>query len=257
MATAAKKKVPVKKTVASKKVIPARKAAPAAKRIGFGGARKPGSKPAPKRKPLPTFKAPADFKPHFLLVTVQTEADGLLGNKVKAVRYQGKFSRDADDKKKSDMASYDMLTVAGIMARLSGKTFKPTNDKKYSADIKLRNTGGTAKINGVSKAFKSTLDGGKPLVGSARLPKGTMFQLLMRVGKKQADNSLTCTIRQVFQVITSAKTGRVLPKELEKTDPLYRMFRGCSRFMPAAFTKVQMPPKKSRRRAADIEGEDE
>jgi hypothetical protein len=251
MATAKKKVVPAKK-IASKKT----EAAPAKKRVGFGGARKPGSKPAVKRKPLPTFKAPADFKPHFLLVTVATEADGLLGNKVKAVRYLGKFSREAEDKKKSDMASYDMLTVAGIMARLSGKTFKPTNDKKYSADIKQRNTGGKAKINGVVKEFKSTGPDGKPLIGSARLPKNTTFQLLMRVGRRTADNTLTCTIRQVFQVVTM-KSGRVGPKELEKTDPVYRVLRGCGRFMPAAFTKVQMPPKRTRRRAADIEGEEE
>lgn len=249
---------------AKKKVVPAKKPAAKApgKRPGFGGPRKPGAKAAPKRKPLPTFQAPADFKPHFLLVTVATEADGLLGNRVRATRYTGKFARDADERKKHEMCDgkgggYDQLTAAGIMARLAGKTFKPNNERKYSADIKLRNTGGKTKVNGVVKLYKSTMDGDKPLFGSARLPKNTTFQLLMRVGRRTADNSLTCTIRTVSQIVKNAKTGRVAPKDLEKTDPVYRLLRGCSRFLPAAFTKVQMPPKRSRKRAADIEAEEE
>jgi len=246
----ATKKVPPAKKVAAKKAAPG-------KRPGFGGARKPGARPAVKRKPLPQYKAPEDFKPHFLLVTVATEADGLFGNKVKAVRYQGKFARDAEEKKKFDMAGYDLLTVAGIMARLSGKTFKPSNDRKYSADIKQRNTGGTFKRDGVVKQFKSTGPDGKPLIGGARLPKSTTFQLLLRVGRRTADNTLTCSVRQVFQIVTNPKTGRVGPKELEKTDPVSRVLRGCGRFLPAAFTKVQAPPKRSRKRAADIEAEDE
>jgi len=98
------------------------------------------TKAKPKRKPLPTYKAPADFRAHFLLVTIRTEADGLFGCRgLKAVRYQGRFDREAEDKKKFDLGSYDPMTLAGILGRLSGRTFKSTNDKKYPADAKARN----------------------------------------------------------------------------------------------------------------------
>ena len=40
-----------------------------------------------------------------------------------------------------------------------------------------------------------------------------------------------------------ARTGL---KELEKTDVCYRAFRKASRFLPAAFSNVQMPPKRTR-----------
>lgn len=205
---------------------------PVAKR-GFP-ARKPGSaaRKTPARKPLPIFKAPADFKPHFLLVQITTERDGLLGNKIKAVRYQGKFARDTDDKKKFDLAGYDPLTLIGLAARLSGVTYKATNDKKLPVEPKAR------------AAVK----------GAHRLPANTTFQILMRVGKKAADQSLTCGIRQIWQGLTNPKTGRVGMRELEKTDLAYRAIRKASRTLPAAFTQVQMPPKRTRgSRNADAE----
>lgn len=199
----------------------ASEAAPA--RRGFP-ARKPGAAPARKRKPLPTFKAPADFKPHFLLLQITTEADGLIGTKIKAVRYVGRFDRDVEDKKKFDMATYDMQTVVGIAARLGGVTYKATNDKKFPVSPKER------------EGFK----------GAARLPAKTTFQVLIRVGRKAADNSLTAGVKQVWQALTSAKTGRQMLKELEKTDVCYRAIRKASRFLPAAFVNVQMPPKRTR-----------
>lgn len=230
----AKKKVPVKKVVGTKKTTvgvkkgtkPAtvRKVAPPVKRTGAAAAKKPA------RKPLPTFDAPADFKPHFLLVQVKTESDGLFGStNFKAIRYLGKFARDADDKKKSDMSAYDSQTMMALLGRLSGKTFKATNDRKYSK-------------------FPTKRDGVK---GAHRLPPSTVFQILMRVGKRGADNSLMCGIRTIWQALKSEKTGRMKMQELEKTDPAYRMIRGSARTLPAAFVNVQMPPKRSRRRAAD------
>jgi len=231
--------VPAKKTTGKvvKGKFPAKKAAsvPAKKTgtvvKGKFPPRKPGAAAKrPARKPLPVFEAPADFKPHFLLVQVKTAADGLFGaENFKAIRYLGKFARDAEDKKKSDMSAYDAATMMALHGRLSGKTFKATNDRKYSRDPKKR-------------------DGVK---GAHRLPASTTFQILMRVGKRAADNSLTCGIRTIWQAVKNEKTGRVGPKELEKTDPVYRMIRGSSRFLPAAFVNVQMPPKRSRRRAAD------
>ena len=64
--------------------------APAAKK-GFPPRKTGAQAKRPARKPLPVFKAPADFKPHFLLVQFVTEKDGLIGSTIKATRYQGRF----------------------------------------------------------------------------------------------------------------------------------------------------------------------
>src|SRR5271156_4380783 len=61
----------------------------AARAAGGGVKKKATAKPA--RKPLPTFDAPADFKSHFLEVSLRTEKDGLLASQIKATRYQGRF----------------------------------------------------------------------------------------------------------------------------------------------------------------------
>lgn len=218
------------KVTPPKKVTRTAPAAPAKK--GFP-ARKPGSAPARKRKPLPTYKAPADFKPHFILVQVATERDGLLGSKIKAVRYQGRFDREADDKKKFDMSAYDWPTIVGIQSRLSALVYKTTNDKKYDTVPKKR--------EGVK--------------GAHRLPASTIFQLLIRVGRKSADNTLTARVGTVFQIVELA-SGRKAPKELTKTDPAARMFKRVNRFLPAAFINVQMPPKRTRGRKVESEDDE-
>jgi hypothetical protein len=211
--------------VAVKKGFPAKKAAAGAPTVKKGfPARKPGAKRPAKKNPLPLFKAPADFKPHFLLVSVSTEKDGLFGADVSATRFLGKFDRDADEKKKSDLAFYDPTTLVGIAARLGAVTFKATNDKKLPISPKER------------ADYK----------GAARLPASTTFEVLIRVGRRVADNALTAGVKQVFQVGKSAKTGRVVYVALLKTDPAYRLIRRVSRVLPAAFLNVQMPPKRTR-----------
>lgn len=227
-------KKPIKKPIA--KVAP-KVARPVAK-AGFPAkkgfpARKPGSAPARKRKPLPIYKAPADFKPHFLLIQVQTEKDGLLGSNIGGIRYIGRFDRNADDKKKFNLKSYDIQTLIGIQARFSAVTYKANADKKMPASIKER--------------------GG--LKGAMRLPANTLFQILLRVGKKTADQSLTSRVVSVFQAVDNPKTGRKGLKELEKTDMAYRAFRKASRILPAAFKEVQMPPKRTRGKKAEVEEE--
>lgn len=220
--SAAKKAAPV----ATKKVAPAESAP--AKKLPFGRkpgfpARKPGSKPAVKKSPWPAYAAPADFKSHFLLIAFKTEVDGLIGRQIKATRYQGNFNRDADEKKMFNLASYDSPTLVGIAARLGAVTFKATNDKKLALSPKERANH----------------------KGSARLPASTVFEVLVRVGVKKADNSLTSGVRQIFQIAKTV-TGRVKPLPLLKTDPAYRLIRRATRFLPAAFTNVQMPPKRTR-----------
>jgi hypothetical protein len=237
-------KAPVRKTVVAAKKTVAKKAPVAAKRrvaaapeapVKRGGfpARKPGTAARPKRKPLPTFKAPADFKPHDLLVQVKTERDGLIATQVKATRFQGRFDREADDKKKFDLGSYDSNTLMGVAARIAGVTFKPTNDKKMPVIPRER-------------------DG---LKGSNRLPASTTFQIRIRAGRKMADNTLTARVVQIWQAVPK-NTGRLALRELEKTDPAYRLIRKVSRLLPAAFTECQMPPKRGRARKADEDTDD-
>lgn len=222
-----------KPAAAPAKADPAKAAAPVkrgfpAKKTGAAGAKRPA------RKPLPIFKAPADFKPHFLLVQFVTEKDGLIASTVKATRYMGRFDREADDKKKFDLGAYDSKTLIGIAARLASVSFRANADKKFP----------------VSPAERATVKGGH------RLPASTQFQVLMRVGKKSADQSITAGIKQVWQVVQSAKTGRQALKELEKTDPAYRTIRKASRILPAAFKEVLMPPKRTRRTKADEQEEE-
>lgn len=224
-APAALKKTATK--TATKKVSPEVEAAPAKKK-GFPP-RKAGSQAAPKRKPLPIFKAPTDFRPHFLLVSIATEKDGLLGTSIKAIRYQGRFDREVEDKKKFDMSSYDPSTVIGIQARLAAVTYRTNPEKKFPEMPAQR----------------------VDLKGAHRLPANAQFQILLRIGKKSADQSVTTSVKQIWQILKSPKTGRVGAKELEKTDPAYRAIRKVSRILPASFKAVLMPPKRGRKQVEE------
>ena len=224
-ATAPARKVATK-TVARK--APARKvaAAPAAKKPPFG--RAPGSPGVRRkkvvRKPLPMWKAPEDFKPHFLEVVLRTDKDGLFSTDIRATRYQGRYDPNADDKKKADLGSYDQATLRGILARFSAATFKPTNDKKYPAQVRGR------------EAIK----------GAMRLPSNTSFKILLRVNRKAADSTLTVGIKAVWQAVKDARSGRLKAVELDTRDPVSRLLKRALRFLPAAFRDVQMPPKRTR-----------
>jgi len=215
------KGAPVAKAKATADMTPLEKAR-AARAAGGPAKKKAGAKPA--RKPLPTYDAPADFKSHFLEVSVRTEKDGLLASAIKATRYQGRFDPNAEDKKKADLGSYDMPTIVGIQARLAAVTFKPTNDKKYPAELKGRSA----------------------VKGAMRLPASTAFKILLRVNRKAADGTISVIVKNIQQGVKSAKTGRMTAVDLEKTDPVYRAFRKASRLLPAAFKNVLMPPKRTR-----------
>lgn len=163
---------------------------------------------AKKKNALPTFKAPEDFKPHFVTVLMKVEKDGLLSSSAKMTRYQGRYDPDAEDKKKFDVATYDQKTVQGVLSRFSMTTFA-TNAAK-------------------------------------RLPAGAVFQALLRVNRKSADGSISVLFKGLEQAQKSAKTGRVKMAALDKTDPVYRKFRKAARILPAAFKEVLMPPKRTR-----------
>ncbi len=195
-------------------------------------ARKNGTAKPSTRKPLPLFKAPADFKPHFVEVLFKTEADGLLGNDIKCTRYIGRYDHNAEDKKKRDMWHYDPKTMIGVQARFAGVTFKPTNDKKYPVNVDKR----------------------AGLKGSMRLPANTRFRALLRVNRRKADESLSVIVKAVWQLVKN-EAGRVVAKDLVKEDPVYRMIRRAARLLPAAFKDVQAPPllRELRRKAKEAE----
>lgn len=222
-------KIAKKKSKSSEDDAPKKKGFP---KKGFPPKKKGAS--AKKKKKVVTFKAPADFKPHFLLVQFKTEADGLIGTNVKATRFQGRFDRDAEDKKKFNLGAYDPVTLMGIAARIAGVTYKATNDRKMPVLPKER-------------------DG---LKGSNRLPANTVFQYLLRIGKKKEGDVLTVSAKSIWQALVDPKSGRLKLKELEKTDPAYRLIRKSKNFLPAAFSDVQMPPKRSRKKT-DEESDDE
>lgn len=194
-------------------------------RLAKAGGKAKGSKAAPKKAKatLPTWKAPDDFKPHFLEVVVKTEKDGLLGSAIKATRYQGRYDPQVDDKKKADLGSYDPATLQGILARISATTYA-TNAAK-------------------------------------RLPANTTFKILLRVGKKVDKNAkgqptiLTAAFKNIWMGVLQ-DSGRVKAKELDKKDPNYRKFRKSSRILPAAFKDVLMPPKRVRGKKVDENAED-
>ena len=204
-------------------------AAAPAKKAPFGrgtttGARKVPARP--KRKPV-LFAAPADFKPHFLMLQAKTEKDGLFCSNMVATRYVGRYDPEAEDRKKFNLAEYDPRTLCGIAARLSAITFKATQDRFY----------------------EPSAQGRVGIRGAHRLPKSTQFNILMRVGMKKADGSLTCRVVSVEQpvkkTLKSGKTKTVMIA-LEKTDPVWRLIRRASRILPAAFENVLMPPKRTR-----------
>jgi hypothetical protein len=213
------------------------------------GTAKPKAKA--KKNALPTFEAPADFKPHFLEVSLRTEKDGLLGSQIKATRYVGRYDPNADDKKKFDLMGYDPVTMIGIMSRFSAVTFKATNDKKYPADLKERMT--TEKFTATDGEKKTRL----VHRAAMRLPANTSFKLLLRINRKAADGSISVIVKSIAQGVKSAKTGRMSAVDLEKNDPVYRAFRKASRILPAAFKTVLMPPKKVRGKKVEADADEE
>lgn len=187
-----------------------------ARAAGGGKAKAKGKK----KNALPLFKAPEDFKPHFITVKMKTEKDGLLSSSIQVTRYNGRYDPNADDKKKFDVATYDQKTVNGILSRFAMVTF----------------------ITNVAK----------------RIPANTVYQTLLRVNRKSADGSLSVLFKGMEVATKSAKTGKVKMVALEKTDPVYRRFRKAARILPSAFKDVQMPPKRVRgANKAKDEGDDE
>lgn len=162
------------------------------------------------KPPKYTWKAPSDFSPFFLEVKIKTEKDGLLGGTIVATRYKGKYDPKDEKKRKWDLATYDLPTLIAIQSRLSGATF---------------HTSGKPNSKGES----------------SRLTPATTYKLLLRVGKRKADNTLTCSIKQGWKAVK--KGDKVKAVELDKKDPEYRRIRRAAKHLPAAFRNTIAPPK--------------
>jgi hypothetical protein len=170
-------------------------------------------KPAVKKKPVKkiTFQAPSDFKPAFIELMFKVGADGLAAPQVKATRFRGRW--DNPDAKKWDMMEYDQQTVTAIMGRLHGRYF-------------------------VVNALK-------------RLPANASFKLILRVGKKAADNTLTASVKEAAMLVVKDGAKPKWKWFADKKDPVYRKLRSVNRFLAGAFTKIQLPPAVSKRVKSD------
>jgi hypothetical protein len=160
----------------------------------------------------PVWQAPSDFKPFWLEVLCKTDSDGLLGKKIKCTRYIGNYNPEAPEKKKRDVASYDEGEVYGVLSRLSMTTY----------------------VTNVQK----------------RLPPDTMYQLVIRVGKRAADNTLTTSFKTINKIVkTKTRGGKVKTKvvTLERSDVQFRLFRKSARILPSAFSESIQPPKPERK----------
>lgn len=237
--TPASRSKQIKKVGVAVKSAPGVKMSPGERLAAARAAKANGTAPARKkvvRKPIPTWAAPADFKPHFVEVTVRTEKDGLLGNAIKAIRVNGRYDFEdpgnIDERKKFDLVGFDRVTLIGIQARLAAVTFKATNDKKFPVDPKGRTE----------------------VKGAMRLPANTTFRMVLRINKNK-DGFIAVGIKQILQAVKNAK-GIVKPVALDKKDPVYRALRKCSRIMPGAFKDIQSPPAKTRRKKVEDDGEE-
>lgn len=217
-------------------------------------AKKAGKAAVKKARPgVFTWKAPSDFKPHDLIVAFRTNKDGLIAGDFEAVRYQGRFAEEVDEKKKSVMSAYDPKTLLGMASRMAGLSYNTNGIKYFPEDIEERNS--TEKFKNANGEKKERL----VFRGKHRMPKNTTFRCLFRIGKKSADGTITVSLKRMWQQGTTKK-GRVTYVELEKTDPVMKLFKGAKRggIIAAAFQNVLMPPKKTRsRKVRDEESDDE
>lgn len=182
---------------------PAAVKTPAVKR-GFP-ARKTGAAAGPKkvRPPKITFDAPADMKPCFIELMFRTQEDGLIGPKFKSTRVRGNWTNP--EARRYDMMEYDAPTVAAMISRISARTF--------STNI------------------------------ARRLPANATFRLVIRAGKRAADDTILSGVKSIARLTKSVKTGKSAWKEItDVKDPVRRKLRSVSRFLPGAFVNIQLPP---------------
>lgn len=220
-----------------KKVSIGKKPAPAAKASAKVPAKKgfPARKPGSKpakKKPQVLFQPPSDFKPAFLNVVFKTSADSLMSPKFKVERVRGRW--DNPDAKKFDLAEYDVPTLVALFSRLNARLFA-TNPAK-------------------------------------RLPKNTVFRVILRVTHRKPTDSLACRVVTaatlgksasgkpkwmwfstekdfvIERTVTDEETGKKKVVKRKVMNPTYSQIRRAGRLLAGAFTQFQLPP--SRKKAA-------
>jgi hypothetical protein len=181
------------KAVDAKPVPPPVKKGFPAKKTGAAARKRPA------RKPIPTFKAPAEFKPFFMRVTMLTAKDGIITD-VKATRIKG--SPTNENAKTLDLSVYDPDTERRMATRFAGPTFIRNDSKRLP---------GNAKFDMLMR------------VGARKADDSLMVALRearMKVGKDG----------KAIDIKKDKKTGKPTVE--------WRTLRKALKFMPAAFTKV-------------------
>lgn len=202
-----------------------KKAKAAEKEIGKKAKAKKGKAGKP---PTYSWQAPDTFTTSFPVeVTLKTEKDGMPGGVWRVRRYKGKYvpaEAEQEGKKWWNLAKIDPHTYNALVSRLSLVLFHPT---------------GRLNKAGVSP----------------RLAPNTVYQVLLRCGKKKADDSLTARINAVNVIeVKKNKRGERVEKatELDKKDVNVRKFKKANKHLPAAFRALaELPAKPSRRKKAD------
>ena len=86
-----------------------------------------------------------------------------------------------------------------------------------------------------------------------RIPGETTYQMVVRVTKRSATGALAVRIVGVHHKV-EGKKGKWFE---DKTDPTFRKIRRAARWLPAAFTDVQLPPSRSTKRKVEAEDDGE
>ena len=172
-------------------------------------------KPAARKAPAKkiTFQAPSDFKPCFIEVMFKMGKDGLAGPQFKVTRVRGRW--DNPDAKRFDMLEYDAQTAMALMCRLNGRFFAPNIVR--------------------------------------RLPANSSFKLILRVGKRTADNTLMASVKEAARLIVKEGAKPKWKWYEDKKDPIYRKLRSANRFLAGAFTKIQLPPSGRQKKTTEEE----
>jgi hypothetical protein len=196
-----------------------------------GGAKKAGAKKKAPRAPSPSapkkFTAPSDFRNAVIDLKFATGADGLIVPTFQVERVKGRKWEDPETKR-FNMMEYDATTVVGMFARMSAMCFAANIEK--------------------------------------RLPAKARFRVILRVGKRKADDSLMVRCIAAARLGKSAKTGKAkwfwfsMDKNHEKTvtvtlesgkkkqekrmivDPVYTKLRRSVKHLAGAFINIQLPP---------------
>lgn len=180
------------------------------------GKKKAGASNKPKTF---TWKAPETLGTSFPVeVSFATEKDGMPGGRWRAIRVKGRYPTD-DERKMFDLSATDPLTFQALISRLSLVLFHPTG-----------------RLNSKGQ--------------SPRLQPKTQYKVLLRCSRRKADDNITSRISKVW-IVEKNKRGKVVERELDKSDLDQRKIKKVNKHLPAAFLRLAELPEVRRRRKSD------